>query len=195
LTAKADLRAGDISAPLLMDTLAGNARISMTEGSIKDSTFFKAAGGKDASKLGALLKVVPVVGEVFKSMSRALVFTTLESEVNIGNRMVDVVRTALVGRYVVMHIKGKVDFDQRCDLLTHVRLEGSAGTTVSKVLPDRTIPFKVRGPLSDPQTQPDIDASKILGGQLNPDRVKEGIEDVIKGKNPLDKIKLPNPFK
>ena len=195
LDANADLRAADISEPLLMNTLAGNAKISMTEGSIKDSTFFKAAGGKDAGKLGVVLKVVPVVGEVFKSMSRALAFSTLESEVNVGNRMVDVVRTALVGRYVVMHIKGKVDFDQRCDLLTHVRVEGSAGTTVAKVIPDRTIAFKVKGTLSDPLTQPDIDPSKILGGQLNPDRIKEGIGDAIKGKNPLDKIKLPNPFK
>ncbi len=195
LTATADLRAADIAEPLLLNTLTGNAKISMTEGAIKDSTFFKAAGGKDAGKLGMLLKVVPVVGEVFKSMSRALAFSTLESEVNIGNRVVDVVRTALVGRYVVMHVKGKVNFDQRCDLVTHVRVEGSAGATVAKVLPDRTIPFRVKGTLSAPQTQPDIDTSKILGGQLSPDRIKEGIGDVIKGKNPLDKIKLPNPFK
>nr|MDJ0975466.1 hypothetical protein [Planctomycetota bacterium] len=192
LGARLNIQAADLADPTMLDTLRGSGRIEMEQGEIKNSTLFRSSGGGPLGKaLTALSVAVPEVGQVVKSVSRALTFQTLESIFSIAGRRVNVQRTQLTGRYVKLLTKGVVTFEQQVNLTTDLTFEGSAGRRVEKYLPDRTVPLRVTGKLPNTSVTPNLDLSKLAGQGLL-DKAKDLIDkdkakDALKGLKDLIK--------
>lgn len=185
LDARVNLRSGDLASPGLLDGLRGTGHVAMQQGEIKNSTLFQ---GSDQGKLGALFKVlgtaVSEVGDVVKSLTRALTFQTLESDFTVADRRVTVQQAKLSGRYVALLTKGVVTFEKQVNLTTDLTLQGSAGEKAAKILPSPTIPLRVTGTMPNTVVTPNLDPSKLLGKGLL-DKAK----DLIDRNKPKDIVK------
>ncbi len=190
LTAHVEAQAPTIEDPAMMDTLTGSGRISMAQGQIRDSTLFGGGGG--GGGLGKVIQglklAVPEAGRVLEGATKALTFSTLDSQFRVAKRVVYVDRAKLSGNTLDIAMRGTVNFDKRVAMDSDVTLLGSAGRKLGKVLDGGKIPLKVGGTLATPQVRPNVDMSKLLTGAVGDP--KDLIDKVRKG---IPKIK--NPFK
>lgn len=193
LDADVELSSSGFEDPYLLKDLAGDGRIFLKSGEIKNALLFRGAkGGKLGQAVQLLSVAVREVGDVIQSVSRALQFDTLESQFQIANQQVIVQRTDLKGRYVGVAAKGTISFEQQVDMTTDLTFEGTAGKKVEKYLPGRTLPLKVTGRAPNTRVVPNVDVKKLVGGGVldgAKDKVKDKVKDLIKGKKPKDVIK------
>ncbi|MDF1700955.1 MAG: AsmA-like C-terminal region-containing protein, partial [Planctomycetota bacterium] len=191
LTARIEAEAPSLEDPAMLDGLTGRGRVSMTQGSIKNSTLF--GGGSGGGQLGKIIQglklAVPEAGRVLESATKALTFSSLESKFRIAQRVVHVDRAKLSGTSLDVDLQGTVQFDKRVALASKLVLLGSAGKKVAKVLPGGAIPLRIGGTLASPQVRPDVDMGKLLAGAVGD---PGDLLDRLKKKG-LPKIK--NPFK
>ncbi|MFV1958922.1 MAG: AsmA-like C-terminal region-containing protein, partial [Planctomycetota bacterium] len=185
LDADVSLAATDVSSPALSPSLTGSGRIVMKEGRIGESTLFRAAGGRGGlGKIEALLAAaVPEVGRELEGLSRTLTFRSLVSKFVVAREIITIRHGLLEGARVNVGFTGTVGFDERANLDVLVTLGGKAGKRLGRVLPSKTIPLKVRGPLSKPQVVPNLKAGDLQRGAL------EGLLGGGKGENPIDRLK------
>ncbi len=183
LDAELKLASTDISDPALMHDLVGDGEVHMREGTVQDSTLFRGlGGGRGLGQVGKILAVtVPEVGSTLTSVSKALSFTKLDSEFNVGRRVVTLLRTELDGPVLSLSMTGTVDFDKRLDLVAKPRFLGGVGKKLSKVVPTAVIPLRVQGKIGDAKVTPALSMTDLSPGAL------EGVGDI--GKKAKDKLK------
>lgn len=168
LEADLDLKAADFAPETLKPTLAGRGRVSLTQGTLGQSTLFGAiGGGQGLGDVGkALQQVVPEVGRELGNLQRSLAFQSVLSRFSIANQVVTVEETKLSAQSVRIDMTGTVTFEQQANLALRLWMGGMGGEALKRVLPDQTIPLKVRGKLDKPQVLPDLKASDLLKGAL-----------------------------
>lgn len=168
LEADLSLAAGDVADPALLDTVAGTGKVSLTQGTLGESTLFGAiAGGQGLGDVGAALgKVAPEVGRTLASFQRAVTFQSLLSRFRVGQRRLTLEETRLTGEALRLDMTGTVTFEQQADLAARLWLGSAAGSALKPVVPDQTIPLRIRGRLDKPQVLPDLKASDLLKGAV-----------------------------
>ena len=109
------------------------------------------------------------------------------SQVQVGRRTVALKQVALKGENITIAMKGRVHFDERCNLNARVTLENEAGRAVAKVIPDRTIPMRITGTLDKPKVVPNVRWQDLAGGagkglidKVDPKKLKDRVKDLFK---------------
>lgn len=169
LDAQVDLAAADLLGPDLSPTLAGRGTLALTQGTLTQSTLFGSmgAGGGGMGEVGkALTQVAPEVGKLLASLVRAAAFQEITSRFEVGQERVDVKEAKMVAKEHRVEMSGSVSFAQQADLAVRLWLGSKAGEELQRVLPDQTIPLRVRGALDKPQVTPDLKAGDLLKGAL-----------------------------
>jgi hypothetical protein len=166
LDAQVDLEAAALDAPLRDDSLRGRARVHLTEGEIRQSTLFQGDGmGKVVQ---ALSVAVPEAGRALQGLARAVLFTSLESNLVVGERRVDVQSMNLLGRHARIQGRGQVNFSEQVAMNVELELEGKL---LAKVVPQGALPLQIGGTLGRPQVLPRIDLAKLVGTGVAKDAV------------------------
>ena len=167
LDADLDLRSDALREPGLSDTLSGPGSIKMTQGSVSDSTLFSALSGQaGGGSLGMLAKAVPALGGGLAQLGKSVMFSELSSSFRLGKRMISLDPVVLVSPSVTLRFGGVVGFDGTMDLAIPLVLGGDVGAQVGKVLPNRTIPLRVRGKTGALSVTPDLKMESIGKGLL-----------------------------
>jgi hypothetical protein len=184
LDADVDLAATDVSGDALRKTLAGRGNLALTQGTLAESTLFAAIGGGNGlGEVGKTLRqVAPEVGQALAGFQRAVTFESLMSRFEVGGERIDVKEARLAGHAVRIDMAGIVDFEQRIDLATLLWIGSKAGERLKTVVPDQTLPLRVKNTLQDPRIIPDVKMGNLLKGALERllQQGGEGLGDVGK---------------
>ena len=113
-----------------------------------------------------LTQVAPEVGKELANLTRAVAFQEITSKFTIAQERVEVLETKMLARSHRLDLKGVVTFDQRVDLAARLWMGSKAGDELKRVLPDQTIPLRIRNTLTQPQVLLDLKASELLKGAL-----------------------------
>jgi hypothetical protein len=167
LDAQVELAAADLAGPDLGPTLAGRGTVTLAQGTLTQSTLFGTLGSGGLGEVGKVLaQVAPEVGKTLASLIRAAAFQEVHSRFEVGHERVDVKEARLVAKEHRIDMAGHVTFAQQADLGVRLWLGSKAGEELGRVLPDASIPMRVRGPLDKPQVTPDLKAADLLKGAL-----------------------------
>jgi hypothetical protein len=110
---------------------------------------------------------------------RVAAFSRLESQFEIGGRVVNVKRLRMDSERTSLQMQGRVTFEKQADLAADLVFSGSLGDRLAKVLPSRTIPLRIQGSLESPRVVPNLSAKDLLTSGLV-DRLP-GWKDLLPG--------------
>lgn len=171
LDATVDLRASDLGGDALLTTLAGTGNLALTQGTLGQSSLFAAlgtgGGGGGLGEVGKVLaQVAPEVGKELANLTRAVAYQEITSRFTVAQQRVEVLETKMTAQAHRLDLKGVVTFDQRVDLTARLWLGSKAGEELKRVLPDQTLPLRIRNTLAQPQVVPDLKTSDLMQAAL-----------------------------
>jgi hypothetical protein len=141
--------------------------VTLEEGSVKESTLFRALSRGGLGDAGPVLaRLVPEVGRGIESLARHLAFSRLHSRFRVGGRRVTIEEGRLESAETLIGFRGWADFESRTDLAVRVVVGGRTGERLASVLPSRTIPLRVTGTLDEPRTLPSLSVKDLVGAGL-----------------------------
>jgi uncharacterized protein involved in outer membrane biogenesis len=174
LDATVDLSSAAISDPALSDGLRGDGSLTMTQGSVSDSTLFGSLAGEGAGKaLGLLAQAVPTAGRWFREVGKAVLFTELSSRFQVGDRKIHLDEVKMSSEAYSTKFSGDVAFDGRLDLKVPLVIGGDLGGQIGKYVKNSTIPLRVTGSAGSPKVRPDLELSNLSPGGLLDDLLKK----------------------
>lgn len=135
------------SADQIRDSAAGSGRLTVAKGRI--------------AAIDMLASIQRALNQSGEQAAGETPFTTLVSDLNIGQRRLDITGMQLDSPALRLAGKGAIGFDQSLDFDLEARVTGAAARLVSQIArraqaDEAAVPVKVTGTVNSPRVRPDV---------------------------------------